>query len=370
MMAVDGRMVYSTCSLNPLENEAVLCRLLKEVDGALEIVEAGSKLKGLIYNPGMTTWMPASKDLNFYEKFEDVPLDLRSVIHRELFPPKDIEKYNLQNCIRVLPHHNNTGGFFVAVLEKRKLLPWEKAVDDKAQESKERKEQEKDECVERAPKKPRIMQGFKEDPFKFFQPEEEIFKTFKNFFELSDDFDSTCLFTRCIEESKRKNIYFASPEVRDILQRNEHRLKIINSGVKTFTRCDRRIVDCPYRLSNEGLVSIEHFIGRQRRIVIKKDDLVKLLNHLNPADALYVTELSEEMQTEHKNKISGSCILEYKDEEHGFELFITGWRGTTSVRAYIDVNDSIHILRLLDADLSKYGSYYSVLHFTLLLIKI
>jgi len=27
--------------------------------------------------------------------------------------------------MRILPHHQNTGGFFVAVLEKVKLLPWE-----------------------------------------------------------------------------------------------------------------------------------------------------------------------------------------------------------------------------------------------------
>lgn len=364
MMAISGRMVYSTCSLNPLENEAVLCRLLKEVDGALEIVEAGSKLKGLIYNPGMTSWTPASKDMTFYEKFEDVPMDQRSIIHRELFPPKDIERFNLHKCIRVLPHHQNTGGFFIAVLEKRKPLPWEKIHDDKAIESKMRKEQEQNsDGTERPAKKPRRMQGFKEDPFRFFQRDEELFKSFNNFFELAENFDSTCLFTRCGEESKKKNIYFVSPEVRDILERNENNVKIINSGVKCFVRCDRRVVDCPYRLSNEGLVSIEHLIGQSRRIKINKEDLIKLLNHLNPAESLMVTELSSEMQLLHKMKNSGSCILEYHDQENDFDLFITGWRGTTSVRAYIDVNDSIHILRLLDADLSKYGTHCHIFDF-------
>ena len=28
-------------------------------------------------------------------------------------------------CMRILPHHQDTGGFFVAVLQKKKLCPWE-----------------------------------------------------------------------------------------------------------------------------------------------------------------------------------------------------------------------------------------------------
>lgn len=33
--------------------------------------------------------------------------------------------------MRILPHHQDTGGFFVAVLEKVKSLPWENEVDIK-----------------------------------------------------------------------------------------------------------------------------------------------------------------------------------------------------------------------------------------------
>lgn len=35
-----------------------------------------------------------------------------------MFPPPDVEGMGLEKCVRVLPHHNNTGGFFVCCLRK------------------------------------------------------------------------------------------------------------------------------------------------------------------------------------------------------------------------------------------------------------
>jgi hypothetical protein len=35
--------------------------------------------------------------------------------------------YSKDVCCRVLPHQQNTGGFFVALLEKNALCPWEAA---------------------------------------------------------------------------------------------------------------------------------------------------------------------------------------------------------------------------------------------------
>jgi tRNA (cytosine34-C5)-methyltransferase len=43
-----------------------------------------------------------------------------------------------ERCMRILPHHQDTGGFFVAVLQKKKLCPWEstRKNDDNIAESK------------------------------------------------------------------------------------------------------------------------------------------------------------------------------------------------------------------------------------------
>lgn len=52
LLSVGGRIVYSTCSLNPIENESVIHRILSETEGALKLVEVSDSLPGLKYIPG------------------------------------------------------------------------------------------------------------------------------------------------------------------------------------------------------------------------------------------------------------------------------------------------------------------------------
>ncbi|RYG65409.1 hypothetical protein EON64_11975, partial [archaeon] len=52
-----GRLVYSTCSLSPFENESVVCELLRRHEGQLELVEVRHLLPGFKTRPGMQTWI-------------------------------------------------------------------------------------------------------------------------------------------------------------------------------------------------------------------------------------------------------------------------------------------------------------------------
>ena len=36
-----------------------------------------------------------------------------------MFPQEDVQSMNIERCMRVLPHHTEGGGFFVAVLHKK-----------------------------------------------------------------------------------------------------------------------------------------------------------------------------------------------------------------------------------------------------------
>lgn len=46
-------MVYSTCSLNPIENEAVLHRLLVETKDSVQLVDCRDLVPGLVCDPGI-----------------------------------------------------------------------------------------------------------------------------------------------------------------------------------------------------------------------------------------------------------------------------------------------------------------------------
>jgi 16S rRNA C967 or C1407 C5-methylase (RsmB/RsmF family) len=59
---VGGHMVYSTCSQNPIENEAVVAELLRASEGSLELVDPRADLPGLLARPGWSTWKILSED--------------------------------------------------------------------------------------------------------------------------------------------------------------------------------------------------------------------------------------------------------------------------------------------------------------------
>lgn len=73
---------------------------------------------------------------------------------------------------------------------------------------------------------------------------------FREFYDITNELPAQCLLTRC-KEGKKKNIYLTSPEVRDIVINNAERFKIINTGVKTFARCDTKGMKCSFRLAQE-----------------------------------------------------------------------------------------------------------------------
>lgn len=88
-----GRVLYSTCTFAPEENEFVVADILAELDGRLNLLPL--QVLGLTTAPGVTDWRG-----------------------RRLDPA-------LEQCLRLWPHQNDTGGFFVALLEKDRTLPCE-----------------------------------------------------------------------------------------------------------------------------------------------------------------------------------------------------------------------------------------------------
>ncbi|KAH1015496.1 tRNA (cytosine(34)-C(5))-methyltransferase [Dendroctonus ponderosae] len=361
LLAQGGRIVYSTCSINPIENEAVIHRMLAKANGSLELVDVSGSLPGLKFKPGMDNWLVSSRNLEFYKNFEEVDEKWRTTIRPQMFPP-DSEtraKFNLNRCIRILPHQQNTGAFFVAVL--RKVGPFttkeKRNETDNVGPEKPSSKGDFDERLPQNQRKRRRKDVYREDPYVFFKEGEEVWSDIKSFYDISEKFDEQCLLTRC-HEGKKKNIYLTSAGIRDLVITNQSTIKFINTGVKAFVRCDNKNMKCAFRVANDGLESIYPYIGNCRKVSIPIDDLITLLTNNTPQNSPAIASLSENVQQQVKDLGPGSCILIYTeksdDDQNDMQIHISGWRGTSSLRCYTTQHSTVHLLRLLGGDISKY----------------
>ena len=123
MLKPGGRMIYSTCSLNPIENEAVVAELLRIFKGSLKLVDTRQEglLPNLISRRGISSWH-ATKDIfsiGDNERDTEQTFSRMPPILRSMQPPseEEIKDFNLHRCHRILPNDQDTGGFFVSVLE-------------------------------------------------------------------------------------------------------------------------------------------------------------------------------------------------------------------------------------------------------------
>lgn len=231
MLKKDGLMVYSTCSLNPQEDEAVVSQLLTESNGGLELMDVSHLLPGLKYTKGLKRWVVMTRDLKVYDSIGDVETQHATQIRKSMFPPEDADQLNLDRCIRILPHQQDTGGFFLAVFKKNHdRLAWEPEPKFN-QITADGKKEGSDEIVVKKyePPKKKLKRypglGFKEDPFLFLTDEDCEWHTIKKYYQINDDFPFEQLMYRC-EEGKKRNIYFLTKSAQQIMRDNEHWIKV------------------------------------------------------------------------------------------------------------------------------------------------
>ena len=131
LLKVGGRMVYSTCSMHPVEDEAVIASAIERCGGPskVRIVDCSSALAGLKRRPGLTKWSVMDRSGNTWDSWaqverakEEAPQnnDLEK-LSETMFPPIEVpeaEKIPLERCMRILSHEQDTGCFFIVVLEK------------------------------------------------------------------------------------------------------------------------------------------------------------------------------------------------------------------------------------------------------------
>ena len=232
MLKNGGTLVYSTCSLNPIENEAVISAALEKFAG-VSIVPL-EPLAGLKYRNGLDSWTvfddktkePVDRDT--YAKLEKENKQGR--LRQSMYPsqnPHIIEQ--VRNSARFLPHLMNTGGFFVAKFVKHESVT--------AQNPSSIAEPNKD----------------------YHVVSEDLYENLVSFYGLSrDQVERSQLFLR---EGHDRHVYFVSKTASELLlNKASSALKLVSIGVRVFAEIGKWESPCPYRMTQEGVHAFRHMM--------------------------------------------------------------------------------------------------------------
>ena len=279
-----GKIVYSTCSLDPVENEAVISEVLR-LSKEISLVPMSGKLVDLPGRCGMTDWPQLDDSGNIIES---------SKIVKSMLPPTDIDiKEELKKCLRIWNDDVKAGGFFVAVLKKEekyveKIVDFDKIID---------------------PEK------LKPDEMNFPQP-------------ISSEIEDMILDTLGWDEKnlwiRGKNILWSTPEAREIWESDRSK----RSG-RTFIPGKRWR---PLRAIHLGLISAKLQDEKLERIASKAAP--KLIQKIKHGKSIVSSEVIDNLLTGLEppayeinlelNKIRGGHILVEENEESCLPVWIGG----------------------------------------------
>lgn len=234
------------------------------------------------------------------------------------------------DSLRLLPHDQDTGGFFVCVLErvekgvigkaveavtagiKRAISPSAPqgtgetdetnkkikldtkeaaaAVDPSTPDETSGEVAEEDKVMK--PPKAELKQGksdpfFKEDAFFFINPEDPELKTCIDFFKLSADFPKDRVFVRNGTGEVSRTMYIANPALKSLIQGNDYsHAHLLSAGIKIFTRQDSKTnptdTYCKWRIPSDGLSTMMPFLDQSTILHANVDDLKHLLEQQYP----------------------------------------------------------------------------------------
>ncbi|KFK30577.1 hypothetical protein AALP_AA7G279900 [Arabis alpina] len=411
LLKVGGRMIYSTCSMNPIENEAVVAEILRRCGSSVELVDVSDKFPELIRRPGLKKWKVHDKE-GWYRSYKDVPKSQRDGVLRSMFPSgksykddstvhgnsyqetvsissdeltKEVSDLPLERCMRILPHDQNTGGFFIAVFHKISTLPGENEFREKPNQRKNLSTRNND-SSDKSLNKPEEEASMSENGLKpesiseegiialvqepvvrgkwkgldpvVFLRDETVIEGIKTFYGIKDECFPLYghLVTRNSDTSSKgnvKRIYYVSKSVKDVLELNSAvamQLKIASVGLKMFEKQSAKECEansCSFRITSEGLPVILPYMTKQilnATIADFKNLLqyksIKFQDFVNPQFGQNAAELA-----------MGCCVvvlIDGTDDQVGLEervkvnsgtIAIGCWKGKASLTVMVTTVD-------------------------------
>ncbi|KAG5437033.1 hypothetical protein PCANB_001309 [Pneumocystis canis] len=392
LLKIHGRLVYSTCSLNPIENEAVVSAVLRIYGDCIRLIDVSDWLPELKRRKGMHMWKVIDNNGEIIE-FDKHPNINQKKMPRSLWPPneEEVDRFCLDRCLRIYPHLQNTGGFFVAVLEKTQKLNCANSKNFQENSKEQNKRELNNPEIDIAEKDGILSKKVKGDACsidekiqsenliengvlqndttsKFLNLSEiqqnkdlKILKNCESFYNISDSFPSSEYVTRNINAVPTRFIYFLSKKIKNILHYNEGRIKFVHGGVKMFTKQDlpKNVPlenRCRWRIQNEGIKILFPWIGSERVVYAGFNELKIFLDHNYPKIDMF----PEGKTRTSLEKLSLGCAImkvnfeDQDDVKMKLDVIVPIWKSNVSANLMLSKNDKIALM------LRLFGSSYQL----------
>lgn len=354
-----GRLVYSTCLMLPVENEAVVAEALRRFPG-VEVVDVSGELPELVRRPGISQWKVFGKDMQERTVAEDK-------IHALVFPPTQEEaaKFHLERCVRVYPHLQNTGGFFITVLKKTGVEKSpnddkpEKAQKDESDSDAGEPEKKKQKTDQEDFQKPFMAKSKKvrtanEEPFIFLDPQNPQLQKCWQFYDVNENFPRGTQLVRNATGEACRLIYHVHPAIAEILKIEAQKLKLIHAGIKIFSAQRNDNGMCPWRAQNEAMSIMKPYLGPARKLTTNMDMLKTLLQDaFPPISQLGESGLDPEFILKLQALDEGCVFLTVERGSDLEDVFLPVWKGRNNVNLMVNKHDTQELLmRLYDIETS------------------
>lgn len=347
MLKPGGKLVYSTCSLNPIENEAVIAEALRQYPGKIKLVDVSSQLPKLKRRSGLKTWLVANKAGDWVERES-------SALATSLFPPTDEENdFNLDRCVRVYPHQQDTGGFFIAVLEKsldaeepskRKARESSPLEDDSLKKLKTQSPIPESEATTVAVKKDKLPRDANEEPFIFLSPDHPVLKSCWEFYGIQTTFPRDVLLVRNSTGEPTRTIYYVDPSLKPILQLNDAKVKFIHAGIKMFSH-QRNTDTCEWRIQVESILLLTPYLNQDKRVTTGSLELLRVLATESFPKFAFFQENFPQFYQQIENLEEGCIVVQVpKAKDPSSHYLFPVWKGRGSCNLMVP-KEELHEMR-------------------------